>query len=256
MLTCQCDVLVASLDVQILRTTGVELLQSLWAHGISAELATDARTAEELVNRYREDQHCWIIMIKQDSVLKIKSMGGRQETQDVDIPVTQLIPWIRSASEVRDREQREGGIMDRSSRLHRQHSQHNNGGSDETFAANPDQDVRFHFAQTKSKKSNRQTIIAQAQSSAAVEVKSFLNGPIAAVETTDKVIEMLRNTRLSDADSWREVAQKAPMADRKYVLEMWDLMKELAEEREEGQAGHAFIYNFRTGSCIYYDLDS
>lgn len=56
------------------------------------------------------------------------------------------------------------------------------------------------FAGTKSKKSNRRNIVEQAQGRAATLVNSFLDGPIAAIETTDNVIELLRSTRLSDPE--------------------------------------------------------
>jgi translation initiation factor 2-alpha kinase 4 len=63
------------------------------------------------------------------------------------------------------------------------------------------------IAGTKSKKSNRRNIVEQAQSRAATLVNSFLDGPIAAIETTDQVMEILRETRLSDPESWRKATQ-------------------------------------------------
>jgi translation initiation factor 2-alpha kinase 4 len=83
-------------------------------------------------------------------------------------------------------------------------------------------------------------------------VQSFLEGPIAAIETTDHVMEMLRETRLSDSESWRKVTQAVPMSERRYLGEVHELMIGLREQQEGKR--DAFIYNFRTGMCIYYDL--
>jgi len=99
----QCDVLVASFDATLLRSAGVELLQTLWSHNLSAELAKDARSPEDLMAKHRDDSYSWIIIIKQDAMLKIKSVG-KKDVADVDIPSTQLISWLRS--EVRDRDMR------------------------------------------------------------------------------------------------------------------------------------------------------
>ena len=72
------------------------------------------------------------------------------------------------------------------------------------------------------------------------------------------MLEALRATRLSDPDSWRTVIQNAPLTERKYLGQVQDLLSDLANERRvhDGAGGfsNAFIYNFRTGSCLYYDL--
>jgi translation initiation factor 2-alpha kinase 4 len=239
----QCDVLVASFDAVVLRSTGVEILRNLWANEVSAELARDSRSPEDLLTKHRDDQYSWIIIIKQDSMLKVKSMG-RKDAPDVDLPINQLIPWLKS--EIREKDQREG-ISDRTKSLrHISHSE---------IAGGPDreQEVRVLVAQTKSKKSNRRNLVEQAQGRAASLVQSFLDGPIAAIETTDNVMDLIKETRLSDPDSWRKVSQSVPTAERRYIGEIHDLMKTLAHQNNE-ITRNAFLYNFRTGTCIYYDL--
>lgn len=86
-----CDVLVASHDPATLRTTGIDVVEQLWSHDISGELAQDSRSPEDLMSKYREDHHSWIVIIKQDSVLKIKSIG-RKEVPDVEIPFVFALP--------------------------------------------------------------------------------------------------------------------------------------------------------------------
>jgi translation initiation factor 2-alpha kinase 4 len=90
-------------------------------------------------------------------------------------------------------------------------------------------------------------------------VENALNGPIAAIDTRDDLLEAIRDTRLSDPDSWRAVIQNAPLTERKYLQQVYDLLAEFASESHGDSAdypGNAFIYNFRTGSCLYYDLGS
>ncbi|KAH8683018.1 anticodon binding domain of tRNAs-domain-containing protein [Tricladium varicosporioides] len=242
--TKRCNILVASHDAAILRTSGVDIVQTLWAHDISAELAEDSRSPEDLLSKYRDDQHSWIIIIKQDAVLKVKTMG-RKDVADVDIPSTQLLPWIKA--EIRERDQKEG--TSHRTRLQRITSQ------SDTFtnADHPEQDVRVLIAGIKSKKSNRRNIIEQAQARAGTLVQSFLHGPIAAIETTDQVLELIRQTRLSDPDSWRKVTHAVPTAERRYIGEIHELMSNLAQGNKDSTR-NAFVYNFRTGTCIYYDL--
>lgn len=86
-----------------------------------------------------------------------------------------------------------------------------------------------------------------------------LHGPVAAIDTHDDMLDAIRNTRLADPDSWRAVIQSAPPTERKYLGQVQELLTDLANEsraRAEDADGcsNAFIYNFRTGSCLYYDL--
>lgn len=240
--TKRCDVLVASHDAAILRSTGVELVSNLWSHDISAELARDSRSPEDLLSKYRDDSYSWIVIIKQDSVVRCKTTG-RKDIPDSDIPSTQLVSWLRG--EMRERDQREGTYN--RAKLPRHHSQPDTGPSEH------EQDVRVLFAGTKSKKSNRRSIVDQAQGRAATLVQSFLDGPIAAIETTDHVMDLIRETKLSDPDSWRKVTHSVPTTERRYIGEIHDLMSTLAFQNKD-ITRNAFVYNFRTGTCIYYDL--
>jgi translation initiation factor 2-alpha kinase 4 len=90
-------------------------------------------------------------------------------------------------------------------------------------------------------------------------VDKALNGPIAAVDTRDDLLDAIRDTRLCDPDSWRAVIQNAPLTERKYLGEVHELLRDLASEYAPGggkehESKNAFIYNLRTGTCIYYDL--
>jgi translation initiation factor 2-alpha kinase 4 len=223
----------------------VDILQTLWSHNLSAELAKDARSPEDLMTKHRDDSYSWIIVIKQDAMLKIKSVG-KKDIPDVDVPSTQLISWLRS--EMRDRDMRaltkiRGGSAN--------HSDNANPAGDKVH----DQSVKVLVSQTKSKKFNRRTVVEQAQVSAASLVQTFLNGPILAVETTDQVMDLVQETSLGDPDSWRKVEHGVTTMEKKYVREIHDQLDAWRSnyERDNGTR-HAFVYNFRSGHTVYYDL--
>lgn len=79
------------------------------------------------------------------------------------------------------------------------------------------------------------------------------NAQIVAVETKDDVFEGIRDTRLGDADSWKKFIQHCPAGERGYLQELQEMLKSKAATAKAAYRS-AFLYNFRTGSCIWYDL--
>ncbi|KAI9818457.1 MAG: hypothetical protein M1827_000516 [Pycnora praestabilis] len=249
----RCDVLVASLDPGVLRFAGTSLVQDLWAKDISAELAVDANSTDELMSYYRDDKHSWIIIMRQESgnagerSLKVKSTVRKEDTE---VRQSELMSWLRS--EIRERDQREGTYerakSDRT-KLSRQTS------NQDTNPAGGDRDnhVRVLISNHRGKKTSRLQIVETAQSRTRELVQTFLDGPIAAIETRDEILDAIRDTRLSEPDSWKEIIQRAPLSERKYLSQVHELLLKMANE-VEGTTRNAFIYNFRTGACIYYDL--
>ncbi|OTB05744.1 hypothetical protein M426DRAFT_319421 [Hypoxylon sp. CI-4A] len=257
--TKRCDVLVASFDAHTLRTAGIEILSMLWSHDISAELARDSRSPEELTSRNRDETYSWIVIIKQDNVLKIRTMD-RKDVPDAEISTSQLLPWLRMAL-------RERGASKQSeaSSSATPISQSN------APTANPNQEVRVLVAGTRSKKFNRLVVIEQAQANAANLLQTFLSGPIAAVETSDVVLDLIQDTALSEAETWRRAEQSVDKNERRYFREIHDMLlawrsdweeknnnsnnnKEAAAATAAAASRHAFVYNFRTTKCICYDL--
>lgn len=244
--TRRCDILVASFDAGLLRSVGVELLQLLWSHDISAELARDARSPEDLMQKYRDENHHWFVIIKPESMLKIKTVGNK-DVADVDIQASQLLAWLRP--QIRDRE---GRLL---SKLRAAGSHQDNSSSSIANGAESEQDIKILIAGSKGKKFNRRTVVGQALANASSLVKSFLDGPILAIETTDNVLDMLRDTSLSDNESWKKVEYGVSTFERQYVREIHDQLDTWRHTYEsKGGTRHSFLYNFRTGTCIYYDL--
>jgi len=228
------------------RSLGTEILQTLWAHSISAELAKDARSPEDLLSKHREEEYSWLIIIKQDAMLKIKSLG-RKDVPDADIPTTQLLSWLRN--EIRERDSKTVVKLRGNSST----DTTNGSGSGEK----EEQEVRVLVAQTRSKKFNRRTVVEQAQSTASSLVQSFLDGPILAIETTDQVMDLIRGTCLSEVEGWRQVEQSVTNTERKYIREIHDELDNLRfkyQKKNGDGSRHAFLYNFRSGNCVYYDL--
>ncbi|KAF2457267.1 anticodon binding domain of tRNAs-domain-containing protein [Lineolata rhizophorae] len=259
----RCDVLVASFDKTVLRSSGVKILAELWAHDLSAELAVDARSPEQLLANYRDDKHCWIIIIKHEASgtgkpdLKIKNMLRKEDT---DLRSSDLISYLRA--EIRERDHREG-VQARS--LQRLMFGVGHGGVAEGGSSGGGEhknSVQVLVAQHRSKKSNKWSVVESAQARARALLESYAACPIAAVETRDDLMDGIKATRLSDPDSWRKVVQSAPLADRAYLQQLHDLLLRYAAKWKEEEnmsaveegGGMAFVYNFRSGSCFLYDL--
>ncbi|KAJ2905298.1 hypothetical protein MKZ38_005811 [Zalerion maritima] len=230
--TRRCDVLVTSFDPSLLRSKGINILSMLWSESISAELSMDARSTEDLLKKHRNETYAWIIIVKPDNQIKVKSMG-RKDMPDVDIEVSQLLPWLRS--EIREREMRAAAKLRDAAAA----TSVSAGGSGSAFGADMEDhepDVTLIIAQTKSKKFNRQKVVEQAQVAAQREVHSFLDGPVVAIETTDTVLEQMRRTSLSEPDTWRAVEQNVTTVEKKYVREVHDMLLSYREKWERGQS--------------------
>jgi translation initiation factor 2-alpha kinase 4 len=249
----RCDCLVASFDPNVLRSTGVKMVADLISHGYTAELAVDAHSIEDILRHYRDDRHSWVVVVKHGVApdkpeLKVKSIAKKEDT---DLRTSDLFNYLRN--EFRDREEREGSAAQRLIKSAPASSTTSN-------AAKSNVDVLI--AQHRSKKSNKWSIVEAAQSRSADLLTAFQSAPIAAIESKEEVMTLIKETRLSDPDSWRYFIQKMPLAERKYLQELHDLLlgyrtkwlEGNSSEGGSGEVGQAFVYNFRTGSCLLYDL--
>ena len=209
-------------------------------------MAKDARSPEDLFSKHRDENYSWIIIIKQDAILKIKTMG-RKDVADVDIPTTQLMAWLRN--EIRERDSRALAKA-------RGHGAAPTEASTNSVDKESEQVVKVLVSASRSKKFNRRTVVEQAQGSASSLLQSFLQGPILAVETTDQVMDLIRETCLSDNETWKKVEYAVTNTEKKYIREIHDQLSTWKFNWENKETGvrHAFVYNFRTGNCLYYDL--
>ncbi|KAF2868375.1 kinase-like protein [Massariosphaeria phaeospora] len=254
----RCDCLVASFDSTVLRSTGVKLVADLIAHGYSAELAIDAHSIEDLLRHYRDDRHSWVIVIKHGVALDKPDLKAKStaKKEDTDLRTGDLLPYLRN--ELRDREAREGSAAQR---LAKTAPLPASSTSDPKANKQP---VDVLISHHRSKKSNKWSLVEDAQTRSAALLSSFQGAPIAAIEAKAEVMTMIRETRLSDPDGWRRAIQSQPLAERKYLMELHDLLGKYAaawkevvasEPGKSGEGGKAFVYNFRTGGCLLYDLE-
>ncbi|KAJ5908414.1 Serine/threonine-protein kinase GCN2 [Penicillium taxi] len=246
--TRRCDVLVASFDATVLRTIGVRIVEDLWANSISAELSVDTMSLEELLIKYKYHNHRWIVIAKQDSKERGYKVRNVARKEEFDIRSSELIPWLRS--EVQARHHREGTFDPRQSRQP--------GQQDILQSQDKVNDVRILVPHHRNKKTNRRNIVESALLRSHEVAEHARHGPVAAIDTRDEVLDAIRETRLSDPESWRTVIQNAPLNERKYVSQLYDLLTDFASEARSSDTTqtytNAFIYNYRTGSCVYYDL--
>lgn len=251
----RCDCLVASFDANVLRSVGVRMVADLIAQGYTAELAVKTHTLEDLVRQYRDERHSWIIVIKHGVApdkpdLKVKSMDKKEDT---DLRSSDLFGYLRN--ELRDREAREGTAAQRVSKA--------------TPATTPSSDTKGNvevlMSHHRSKKSSKWSIVEAAQARSAELLSMFKGAPIVAIETKDETMNSIRETRLSDPDGWRRAIQSVPMNERQYLHELHDVLLRYAARWKEslaegsahaGEGGKAFVYNFRTGGCLLYDLET
>lgn len=153
--------MVASFDPSVLRTVGVGIVSTLWAHDISAELAADTTPSlEDLLTRYVDDNYSWVVIVKQDSIergLRVKSV---QRKEDFDVRSSDLVPWLRN--EMRARRKFKHDRPPDSPKLVKHPSQVEASLS----GRERDSDVRILTPLHKSKKTNRRNIVEFGRSSA------------------------------------------------------------------------------------------
>ena len=239
----RCDVLVASTDPTVLRSTGVKLVTMLWANDISAELATDSRSVDDLLGRQRDKLHSWIVMVKYESAPTVKVRNTGNDTEN-EVTTSGLSSHIRL--EMRERDMHIVKQRRLPPALLRGTSH-----SEQDRKAN----VQVLMSQHRSKKSNKFHIVEAAQQKWREKVDEFKDAPILAIETDDKVLESLRETRLGDPESWRKAIQSVQLGERKYLQQVHDILQGMRKKWESGDAPReACIFNFRSGGCTYYDL--
>lgn len=238
------DVLVASFDPEIRRSTALEILRDLLDSGISAQLANNARSSDELLTDRSETQPAWIVIVKPE-VLKIKTLWAR-DTPEADVHARELVNWLRTEMRERDSVLRittKSRIVPPEVTVQGDFNPYPSGPS-----SGAKQDVRVLTAQTKSKKFNRQKVVEEAHVAASKLLQGFQDGPIVAIETSDSVLQAVNRTKLSEPETWRKL--DVSNVEKQYVRDVQDILTEIRDAATKG----AFVYNFRTGNCVYYDL--
>ncbi|KAI4204441.1 MAG: hypothetical protein LQ350_001198 [Teloschistes chrysophthalmus] len=244
----RCDVLVDSFDKSLLRTTGLHVIQELWAQGIHAELAisdgidSDYKASSAYTVGQDIKSYLYLIHVKQEGSVKVRNVAQNEE---IEMRTLELASWFRNEMIHRERAE------DHGRKLSRHHSYPEQSVASVENVSN----VQVMSVQSKGKKTNRRTIIEEALTRCQEFMHGLVDGnvQITAIETKDDIFERIRETRLGDADSWKKFIQHAPAGDRAYLQDVQELLKTQAAKAKAGYRS-TFLYNFRTGSCIWYDL--
>ncbi|PWW78121.1 Serine/threonine-protein kinase [Tuber magnatum] len=260
--TRRCDVLVASFCKATLRTHGITILRELWANGISAELADDASSPEQLINSHKGDGISWIVIVKQgsnssldgDRCLKVKSLLRKE---DAELGTADMVPYLKSEIAEREKKERSSALPGSPGVLVGMKSltRHLSSGSEipgRQAGDDGDAGVRILASDRKGRKISKGNIITAAQRAASEFLTGFLrDAPIAAIDVRDDILHAIKHASLHDQEAWRKIAQGAPAVDRKYISQVQDL---LADLKENSRANGCLVYNYRTGGTIFYHL--
>lgn len=244
-MTRRCEVLLAWIDSTSIRTICTKLLSSMWASGVSAELAPSIEAVDEILTRQRSTTHSFIVTVRHDSMTSTVRVRNMFLENEQDVPTPNVVTWIRNI--LRDRDQRSTRTTRTIPMLNRTTS----GPGTEDKGG----EVQVLLAAHKGKKSNKYAIVAAAHDRWKAHVAGLRGAPILAVETRDDLVEAVRATRLGDPDSWRAFVQAVPLNERAYWTQVQGLLEDFRKRWREGDGSREIgLFNFRSGFCVGYDL--
>ncbi|GAB1736813.1 hypothetical protein NU219Hw_g8841t1 [Hortaea werneckii] len=231
----RCDVLV-EVGTTGARSVALKILCMLWASDISAELAPEVR-------QMGDGEHSFVVTVRHDQASTVRvSKDSTDSLDEVDVPITSLVSYLSQELKEKD------STTSRPPAFVRQSSHHD---------ADRRGNVQVLMAQHRSKKSNKYHIVEAAQQRWSEMIEEWKEAPILAVEGRDDVIEAIRDTRLSDTESWRKAIQGVQLSERQYLGQVQDILCSWRKKwAEDDGRRETCIFNFRTGHCIYYDLGS
>jgi translation initiation factor 2-alpha kinase 4 len=228
----RCDVLViATGGTEKLRDAGIKIVSSLWDSNISAELSRENSSSPD-------QNYTFLVHLRHEASTTVRVTHTESEAEDTDIQIPSLISHLQQ--ELRDR-----AIKTRMPLIRAQSGPHENRSTN----------VQVLWAGTRSKKSNKYSIVSDATRMWSEKLDSIKDAPILAIEPRDDVLDVIQATRLSDAESWRKAVQSVQLNEGGYLGQVREMLESW---RKQWQAGdgirEACIYNFRTQRCVYYDL--
>jgi translation initiation factor 2-alpha kinase 4 len=228
----RCDVLVICTGTEAVKLAGIKLLTSFWANDISAELSAD-RTP-------RAEEYSLMVSMRHEASTTVKVTTSGKDSEETEVSIASLAGYVQQ--ELRERDM---------SKLRQHPLQRQPSHADVDRKGN----VQVLLARHGSKKSNKYQIVSDAQDQWSRKLDEAKSAPILAVETRDDVIDLIQQTRLSDAESWRKAIQSVSLNDRQYVQQIQEMLNSWRKQWAEGDGmREACVFNFRTQHCIYYDL--
>lgn len=234
----RCTVLLVAGSTESVRAAALRLLASIWNNSISAELA-DERALDH------EDQYRFVVTLRHEASNTVRVRSTADDAAETDVPISSLTTYLQQ--ELREREGTRAAF--RPPAFARQSSQHHDNSHERKG------NVQVLMAQHRSKKSNKYHIVNAAEQRWTEKLDQWKDAPILAVETRDDVMDLLRDTRLGDAESWRRAVQSVQLNERQYLQQVQDVLGGWRKKWSEGDGvREACLFNFRTGYCVYYDV--
>lgn len=229
----RCNVLLLTGPTSTAQAAGTKVLATLWASGISAEQSFDEVGSDD-------QQYSFVLTYRHENATTIKVHDTSDISNESDVPLASIVSYLHQ--ELREKQ----GIRRRHQVLGRNPSQQ---------TVDRKNNVQVLMSGHRSKKSNKYHIVEAAQQKWAERLDQWKDAPILAVETRDDVLDLMRETRFSDAETWRKALHGVPPNERLYVQQIQELLQAWRRKWVDGEQGReACLYNFRTGHSIYYDL--
>ncbi|KAK5680843.1 eukaryotic translation initiation factor 2-alpha kinase [Elasticomyces elasticus] len=231
----RCNVLVEAGPTEGSTAAGLKILTSLWASDLSAEFATGSRSSAGVLD------HDFVVAVRHEASSTVRVRKSGAETDEIDVPINSLTGYLQQ--ELRDGE----ASKNRPPSFMRQPSGHHD--------AERKNNVQVLISASRSKKGNKYHIVEAAQQRWSTKLEEWKDAPILAIETSDSVLDSIRDTRLGDAESWRQAVQGCQLNERQYVGQVQEILASWRTRwADEGGPREACVFNFRTGTCIYYDV--
>lgn len=244
----RCDVLITSFDENTLKTICLAVAAELWTNDIRAELTDLHSSFEELAAAYKNDGHCLVVSVRQDSNaiggfgIRVRALGRQDEEE---VKSTELVTWLKD--ELKDKQASDAEPF--RAKLRREASA-GESSAQISVDARP-ADVIVIQPKHKGKKTNRQHLVDDAGLVVREEARSMIvEAPVLVIEATNEVLEYMRATRMDSPESWKTFFQACPAEETRYLKDVQQTLQEMADNGKHG----AWIYGSKTRACIYYDF--
>ncbi|KXT12899.1 hypothetical protein AC579_10461 [Pseudocercospora musae] len=226
------DVLVVAGGTEGVQAAGIKLVASLWAKGISAELARDQDT--------RSMSHLFVVHLRHEASTTVRITSTDNDAEDVDIPVSSLASHVQQELRLRAQSKVRMSLL-RSPSSHQDSEQKGK--------------VQVLMVERGGKKENKFGIIENAHSRWEDALEEWKNAEILAIEGRDSLLDLVQKTKLSDAGTWRHAREQAAASDKNYLLQIREALEGLQKRWQEGNGQRVCcVHHFRSGKVIYYDL--
>ncbi|EME82227.1 uncharacterized protein MYCFIDRAFT_43169 [Pseudocercospora fijiensis CIRAD86] len=226
------DVLVVAGGTEGVQAAGIKLVASLWAKGVSAELARDQDS--------RSMSHLFVVHLRHEASTTVRFTSTDNDAEDVDIAVNNLASHVQQELRVRAQSKNHMSLLPSAS----SHQESDQRGK-----------VQVLMVERGGKKENKFSIVENAHSRWEDALEEWKNAEILAIEGRDSLLDLVQKTKLSDAGTWRNARDHAAATDKNYLFQIREALEGLQKKWQEGNGLRVCcVHHFRSGKIIYYDL--